>query len=334
MDQTQIPYLIPIATFLICCLLWMLKGRDAPGRKTVIPEYQPPSGLSPAEVGLLEDFKATDREITATLVDLAIRGYINIHTIPKKSIFGSHTAYEFELINDNVLNLKRHEKALINGLFGVVSVKQIAKMITNQKDPSVKQRLTRLYPAQKPMVGKRVALGDLEPYFYQYVLDAKGHLYSDLNLMGYFKSFPLSAGTNLVLVGVVLLFISIFLSPPYRYSLIASALILVIFSPLMAARTQAGKLTKEAIDGFKLYLKTAESDRLKVLQSPKGSEVTGSKVKLYESYLPYAIALGLEADWSKNFKSVYSQPPRWFERPIEDIVELVSSIHAGFVANK
>lgn len=72
--------------------------------------------------------------------------------------------------------------------------------------------------------------------------------------------------------------------------------------------------------GLQDYIKLAEADRLKVLQSPHG-ELTekidvGDKrqlIKLYERLLPYAILFGLEKDWAKELAGLYdTDTPSWY----------------------
>ena len=69
---------------------WLREGRDRlsvlrPGLggllvgDAIVPEYAPPDGLSPAEVGVLVDGCASPRHVAATLIDLAIRGHVQMH---------------------------------------------------------------------------------------------------------------------------------------------------------------------------------------------------------------------------------------------------------------
>jgi uncharacterized membrane protein len=51
------------------------------------------------------------------------------------------------------------------------------------------------------------------------------------------------------------------------------------------------------IDGFKLYLTTAETNRLNLRDAPQMSE------ELFERFLPYAAGLGVEEPWSKAYSS-------------------------------
>ncbi len=71
-----------------------MKGRDYTGLGSVVVRYEPPEGLGPAEAGTLIDEKLDMRDISATIIDLAVRGYIKIEEISSKGWFSS-TDYRF-----------------------------------------------------------------------------------------------------------------------------------------------------------------------------------------------------------------------------------------------
>src|SRR5438270_1300669 len=70
--------LLPIFAFIVMFFLWWTKGRDPQPGESVAPMYEPPQGMTPAEVGTLIDDSTNPRDITSILVDLAARGYIKI----------------------------------------------------------------------------------------------------------------------------------------------------------------------------------------------------------------------------------------------------------------
>ena len=57
--------------------LWWTKGRD-PRLRPIAAQYEPPDKLTPGEVGTLIDNSVDMRDITASIVDLAVRGYLVI----------------------------------------------------------------------------------------------------------------------------------------------------------------------------------------------------------------------------------------------------------------
>ena len=81
------PISLPIPVFLIMFWLWYTRGRG-PRVGPVAVQYAPPEGMSPAEAGTLVDENAAMRDITATIVDLAVRGYIVIEEKEKSQMLG------------------------------------------------------------------------------------------------------------------------------------------------------------------------------------------------------------------------------------------------------
>jgi uncharacterized membrane protein len=79
-------------------------------------------------------------------------------------------------------------------------------------------------------------------------------------------------------------------------ALIAGGAAAYVFYHLLKAPTLLGSKIREQIDGFRIYLNTAEKDRLEKLNPPA---VTPA---VFEKFLPYAIALDCENTWSKKFE--------------------------------
>jgi uncharacterized membrane protein YgcG len=88
------------------------------------------------------------------------------------------------------------------------------------------------------------------------------------------------------------------------------------------AFSPSGRELSDYLKGLKLYIKVAEQDRIKILQSPKGAEktpvdISDTKylVKLYERVLPYAIIFGNEKEWANVLGKYYEAQganPEWY----------------------
>jgi uncharacterized membrane protein len=91
-------------------------------------------------------------------------------------------------------------------------------------------------------------------------------------------------------------------SSPGLYAFAAGAILLVImafvFHRLLRAPTLSGRKLLDQIEGFRMYMTTAEEDRLKVLHPPEKTP------ELFERYLPYALALDCENEWNAKFAAV------------------------------
>jgi uncharacterized membrane protein len=67
------------------------------------------------------------------------------------------------------------------------------------------------------------------------------------------------------------------------------------FMFLMRAPTPAGRIVMDQIEGFRRYLDTGERDRLERMKSPQLTP------EVFEAFLPYAYALGVQNSWCQRF---------------------------------
>src|SRR5205814_3252713 len=96
--------------------LWWTRGRDqGRPRGAIVPEYEPPAKLRPAQLGVLVDESADPRDLVATIVDLAVRGYLTITEHPKQGLFG-HADWTLDRRNPGA-DLLPYERRLFDGLF-------------------------------------------------------------------------------------------------------------------------------------------------------------------------------------------------------------------------
>jgi hypothetical protein len=87
------------------------------GDDNVVVEFLPPNDLRPAQMGLILDERADTLDVTASIIDLAVRGYIHVTEIPKEGWFGSKD-WKLTRLKDADDSLMKYERTLLNGLFG------------------------------------------------------------------------------------------------------------------------------------------------------------------------------------------------------------------------
>ena len=84
--------------------------------------------------------------------------------------------------------------------------------------------------------------------------------------------------------------------------------IVALFYELIKAPTAAGRAVMDRIDGFRMYLETAEQDRLEAVteQAFAAEAVTPEprSLQLFERFLPYAVALGVANAWAAKFQDL------------------------------
>src|ERR1051326_3115715 len=90
--------------------------------------------------------------------------------------------------------------------------------------------------------------------------------------------------------------------------LVASAIIAlvistnILFHHLLKAPTHAGRALMDRVEGFKMFLKAVDADRLQTMSPPPDKTP-----ELFERFLPYALALGVEQAWANQFSEVLAQ---------------------------
>ena len=230
------PVLIPFLVFFLAFKSWQKRGRD-PKEGSYVVRYEPVDGASPAELGTLVDNTADMDDITATLVDLAVRGFIRIEEVTESHLFGlsKSTDYILHIIRKRPewTSLKAHEQRYLEGLSGVT-----------------------LFD------GYDVKVSDLQNKFYTKLPKIRDAIYDNLVVNGYYLQRPdkvkakwigLSALTAVVLAGLAALAIKmtfVMISPvALIIAAVVSTLIMIVFAQIMPARTIAGARAREATLG-------------------------------------------------------------------------------------
>ncbi len=299
-------------------LLWYLRGRDAKGKGTIVPQYDAPHGLKPLDVGALIDFKTDNRDITAAIIDLAVQGYLVIvEEKQERKLRRDITLYYLRLRKTDFSALDARQKELITNLFSTLTVGEVISL----KDKANKLSKVALN-IRKDTRNILVTSGYIRARFSSLMGAGIAGFLSFLFVFGYIF-LDLARGHGFILVGFL-----------------AGAIVACAFLVALPSRTEKGVLAKEHIEGLKLYLKTAEADRLKMLQSPsspyapKGPEPKQT-IHLFEKLLPYAIVLGVEAEWAKKFENLYHAAPDWYQGDVHtfNTIYLASVLSGGMQAS-
>ena len=71
---------------------------------------------------------------------------------------------------------------------------------------------------------------------------------------------------------------------------------IILFGWLLKAPTLMGRKIMDYIEGFKMYLSVTEKDPLNIRHEPNITH------EVFEKFLPFAIALGVENEWGSKFE--------------------------------
>ena len=241
--------------------------------RPIAVEFEPPDSIRPAQVGLLLDERADTLDVTATIIDLGVRGYLKITELPKTGLlawFGKPD-YQLDKLKDADAALLEYERIVLDGL--------------------VRQRKT-----QKK-------LSELRNTFYKDLEKAKKALYQDAVGRGWFPKNPNTVRTIWRLAAIALdaagIALTIYLGYYWGAGLlglpvIAAGTLLALISGAMPRRTAKGKEATRRALGFARYIQTAETQQ----------QAFAERANLFTTYLPYAITMKAVDKWAKAFKDI------------------------------
>ncbi len=300
--RSNIIVLLPLWALIVMFFFWWTKGRDPKPDISVAPMYEPPKDMTPAEVGSLMDDAVHPRDITSTIVDLAVRGYIKIEETESKTLVFSHRDYTFHSLKPegSWSSLEAHERVMLKHMF--------------------------------PAGATQIRLSDLRNQFYVAIPTIKEDILAELKSKGLYTVDPDSAHAY-VLAGVVFTVLPFIIVQLLGWAsildsvgiLIASAIVALIivflFARIMTAKSLKGVRTKVEILGFQEFINRVDADRLKRMP-----------MDTFEKFLPYAMALGIENRWAKAFQGIVQNPPTWYVGPTPYVgfnpIFFAASMHA------
>ncbi|HUV05625.1 MAG TPA: DUF2207 domain-containing protein [Armatimonadota bacterium] len=325
--------LLGLAILLLYYLItWARVGND-PEKGTIIPLYEPPEGFSPAAIRYITRMRYDDKTFASAIVDMAIKRFIRIEQDDGVYTFVKDVADsgilspeeqeiaaslltsrdEIELTNDHYLMIGRAKEAAKNslnlsygayfrtnkGYFVAGVILSIAVLGLSALLGSATQAVVVGFMSVW-LTGWTFGVGVLLSQVIRAWRGArvgKGNTITGSMSAGCLTLFsiPFIAGE---IAGLYVL--GSFAPPAFILLIVLVAFVNYIFYDLLKAPTIPGRRLLDRIEGFKMYLSVAEGDNL------KGVVLPAKTPKLFERYLPYALALGVEQRWAEQFSDVLS----------------------------
>jgi uncharacterized membrane protein len=248
--------------------------------RPVIPvEFAPPDSLRPGLVGTLVDETAHPLDVVATIVDLAVRGYIRIEEIPKEGWLGKP---------DWWLHKLRDEEGLL---------------------PYEKLLFLEIFTAGQ----QEVMLSQLKDKFASELKQVQEALYKEVVKQGWYGVRPDRMRQKWVGIGIAVLVggIAVLVAAAAftKFALVTiplpvAGLLVLAFARRMPSRTAKGTAVVRRIKGFRRFIEESEADRARFAESKN----------LFSEYLPYAIVFGSTKKWAKAFEGLNGELPEtpWF----------------------
>jgi uncharacterized membrane protein len=245
---------------------------SAPLREGETPvEFEPPEHLRPGELGTLVDFDAGTLDVTATIIDLAVRGYLKIEEVEKEWYQFKHDWKLTKLPKEE--ELRRYERTLYDGLF---------------KD------------------GDEVKISDLKNKFAERMGKVREQLVDDAISKGWFSRKPGTVKVLWALLGSFVLAIGIGLTILLAANthagligvpIILGGVLLLIAARWMPKRTAKGYAVLRHTLGFKRFIDESEKHRAEFAE----------RANIFSEYLPYAVVFGATDKWAKAFEGLANE---------------------------
>ncbi len=319
--------LLVVAYYLVA---WLRVGRD-PEEGTIIPRWEPPEELSPAAMRFVDRMGYDRQTFAAAVIDMAVKGYLSI----------AEEDGEYALVRESTdeQDLSSEEKKIAGALFsGDDEVKLVRKnhkrirKAIQRTQRTLRAGFEKLYfltnkaylipgivLALACVVAVVVAYASPTAIFMTvWIAGWSAGLFALLSsCWGAWRTVLTGGGRRFATVGQALalsafavpfllaeVFVTVVLTRWTTIAVPATVLLLAAISyafyHLLKAPTLKGRRLMDKIHGFRMYLSVAEEDRLNLLNPPERTP------ELFEKYLPYALALGVEQEWGEKFSEVLS----------------------------
>ena len=308
---------------------WTKVGRD-PQKGTIIPLFSPPQALGPAATRFVWKQNFDDKGFAAALVGLAVKGYLKIKddggdfeitklaakgqplTITESALLQSTPSGTTSLETTNHAKIAamkdKLEAQLVNEYEGSVFVRNIGWFWMGALLSIGGLLLSALLLPIEDSVTALFTTGTSGVWWAVVIYAIWSSLNGFINQRGFLRKIgsvlSLLFLIPFVIVGVAVP-VALLFSDQITFGIAAVTVTAVIlglmnflFHMLLRAPTLSGRKLMDQIEGFRMYMKTAEEDRLKILNPPEKTP------ELFEKYLPYALALDCENEWNEKFAAV------------------------------
>ena len=291
------------------------RWRDHPGRGTIIAEYEPPAGVSAMVAA--DVVGQPDKGVTATILARAVDGELRIVETGRRSYAVEYTGAATDAPDADA-------RAVVSALFRGIP-EPGTRLALKSRDQKLGKRLHGL----RQSVGKgvvRTGLRRRPDPGRRRLLGAAAVVAAALSVFLGIAAMDDRMGGPWPFICFVIAIVAA----------IATLIAVVDVRPL----TEEGRSIRDHLEGLRLYIRLAEADRLRMLQSPDGAlrvegrllgaSVSGTTtdatvqappdpvvvLKLYERLLPYAVLFGLEREWSRELAAMYEAgagSPGWYD---------------------
>jgi hypothetical protein len=316
-------------------IIWFRVGKD-PDPGIIVTRYAPPDNMTPAVMRFIREMGYDQKIFASAVINMAVKGHLSI-----REKEGTFTLKRQDSGNTQLSVEEEKIKSMLFGSSGKISLEQsnhkkIKSAINGLKD-YLKLKYEKIYfVTNKGYFIFGLALSAVALFLTGFSdASAKDTLPIFLFMCVWLTIWSLGVtalmaqvisswrtafrgGGNGLLAGSGALFLTLFSLPFVAgeiggiymlgqstsalvvFFLIATIFINYLFYHLLKSPTRAGRTIIDAIEGFRVFLSATEKDRMNMMNPPEKTP------ELFERYLPYALALGVEQQWAEQFSGILS----------------------------
>jgi len=261
--------------FLIAGIVAKIVSRNQ--RQTIMVEYYPPEGISPAIAGGFVDNSVDNNDVLCLIPHLANKGYMKLET--KEGGFLQKDDITFTKLKNPEPDLFDFERDFLNGLFAS---------------------------------GDVVKLKNLRDKFYVTMASVKASVSGWIKAQGWYESDQKTMGCMTGLMGLASLGWGAYAlfgrQNPDGIALIVVGFILFFLASKFHKRSPLGNETFRKFQGFREFVAKAERPVIERLMKEDPN--------YYDKTMAFALAFGYLKQWNKQFAGLLTQPPSWYSGPM------------------
>ena len=342
-----------VLSLMLPIFLWFKYGKDEKGKDTVVPQFEPPGGMTPlkAKILLKDRFKAKD--IASEIIKLAIQGVWKIVEKEEKGLFGKKKkVYSLLLLKPHAEGLSDSDRTLINAIFPGVGL--IDKDEWTAEYGEISDNAQGHIKREVVLTGRHDVLTEEDIQALRKVID------EEIEKEGYFVGKRDKKKAWALGIGFFMLFASIFgyavtmvlthsgymFKYPVAVGILRALPVIGLFLSLgllsvsffLVKKSSKGVEMLAKLKGLKMYMQLSEKDRISMMQSADARYLekdSKGQIELFEKLLPYAMIFGLEKTWAEQFKDIYGDKnPSWYDSQNDTFTSmyLVNSLGRNFVS--
>lgn len=267
--------LAPLA-FLLAGFYALFHARNR--RLTIMTEYFPPEGISPAIAGGFVDHSVDSNDVLSLIPHLANKGYLRFEVEEGKGLFAKDKV-TFVRLKDAGEDLLPFENHFFNALFSY---------------------------------GDRVQLESLKNKFYVHLGAVQSSVKGWIHNQGWYETGQKKLAAFVGFAGVLALGWGLYALFARQntdgFALIGTGVVLFFLATRFNKRTPEGNKTYQRLEGFRQFVEKAER--------PVIERLLKDDPHYYDKTMPYALAFGYLKQWNRMFDGLLTEPPSWYGGPM------------------